>query len=246
VMTSLLVDIGNTNIKSALYSDGCLSDRRSFSVNTLDLTDSFETHWLSDGERPDRVLVSNVSTPSRVQALATFSKIHFDTAIEVVTPVELYRGMRTEYEDPERLGVDRWLASLAAWLRCSANVCVVDVGTALTVDVVTASGHHLGGLIAPGPTLMQHSLASGAAELDREDLSEVEFFATNTKDAMSLGCLSAFGGIFNAVDHRLESLGLRDVVWYLTGGGAEVITSQMPASFVSVPDLVLDGLAEIT
>ncbi len=245
-MASLLVDIGNTNIKSALYSDGCLSDRRSFSARIPDLTDMFETHWLSDGERPDRVLVSNVSKSSRLQTLATFSKIHFDTLIEVVTPVEFYRGMRTEYDDPERLGVDRWLASLAAWLRCSSNVCVVDVGTALTVDVVTASGRHLGGLIAPGPTLMQHSLASGAAELEREDLSEVEYFGANTKDAMSLGCLSAFGGIFNAVEQRLEGLGLTDVVWYLTGGGADAIVSQIPTEFISVPDLVLDGLAEIS
>jgi type III pantothenate kinase len=244
-MASLLIDIGNTNIKSALYSDGCLSDRRIFSINASDLTEMFETHWLSDGERPDKVLVSNVSTLSVEQALASFSKIHFDTVIEVVTPVKLYRGMKTEYEDPERLGVDRWLASLAAWLRCSSNVCVIDVGTALTVDVVTAGGLHLGGLIAPGPTLMLQSLASGAAELDREELSEVELFGTNTKDAISLGCLSAFGGIFKSVEDRLESLGLRDVVWHLTGGGAEVISAQIPTPFILVPDLVLDGLAEI-
>lgn len=244
-MASLLVDIGNTNIKSAIYSNGCLSDRRTFSVNTSDPIDMFETHWLSDGERPDKVLVSNVATPSVAKALASFSKIHFDTVIKIVKPVKSYKGMKTEYEDPERLGVDRWLASLAAWVRCRSNVCVVDVGTALTVDVVTAAGLHLGGLIAPGPTLMQQSLASGAAELVRAELSEVEFFGTNTVDAMSLGCLSAFGGIFNTVEHRLESLGLREVVWYLTGGGAEVIASQIPAVFISVPDLVLDGLAEI-
>ena len=243
-MASLLVDIGNTNIKSAVYSDGRLSERRIFSVNGSDPIDMFETHWLSDGERPDKVLVSNVSTPSVIHALASFSKIHFDTVVEVVKPVKLYRGMKTEYDDPERLGVDRWLASLAAWLRCLSNVCVVDVGTALTIDVVTAGGVHLGGLIAPGPTLMQQSLASGAAELVREDMSEVEFFGTNTKDAMSLGCLSAFGGIFNTVENRLDSLGLRDVVWYLTGGGAEAIASQIPAVFTSAPDLVLDGLVE--
>lgn len=243
-MASLLVDIGNTNIKSAVYTNGCLSERRIFSVKGADPIDTFETHWLSDGDRPDKVLVSNVSTASLVDALASFSKIHFDAVIEVVKPVKTYRGMKTEYEDPERLGVDRWLASLAAWLRCHTNVCVVDVGTALTVDVVTAGGLHLGGLIAPGPDLMQQSLASGAVELVKGDLSEVEFFGTNTRDAMSLGCLSAFGGVFNTVKNRLDGLGLRDVVWFLTGGGAEAISSQIPAVFISVPDLVLDGLVE--
>ena len=104
-MVSLLVDIGNTNIKSAVYSDGCLSERRIFSVNGSDPIDMFETHWLSDGERPDKVLVSNVSTPSVIHALASFSKIHFDTVVEVVKPVKLYRGMKTEYDDPERLGL---------------------------------------------------------------------------------------------------------------------------------------------
>ena len=74
-MASLLVDIGNTNIKSAVYSDGRLSERRIFSVNGSDPIDMFETHWLSDGERPDKVLVSNVSTPSVIHALVSFIQV---------------------------------------------------------------------------------------------------------------------------------------------------------------------------
>lgn len=245
MMSSLLVDIGNTNIKSGMCSDGEIQAHKDFSTVCGDLAEVFEQNWLSDGERPERVLVSNVSDVAIVDALATFSAIHFNVDIEVIRPFKSYKGMTTQYDDPHRLGVDRWLVSLAAWLKSSGDVCVVDVGTALTVDIVTSQGVHLGGLIAPGPSLMKASLLSGTADLECDSFVQVEHFATNTADAISLGCLSSFGGVFNEVETRLQGLGLHDVNWYLTGGGAEAVVAQMRAPFTLVPELVLEGLAQI-
>ena len=93
---------------------------------------------------------------------------------------------------------------------------------------------------------MKASLASGAFDLEYEAFSEVEVFATNTQDAMSLGCLSAFGGIFNVVETRLKIAGLGEAQWFLTGGAAEIVAPQMRAPFTLVPELVLDGLARMT
>ena len=73
--------------------------------------------------------------------------------------------LRNGYEQPQQMGVDRWVAMLAAWERHHAAACIVDCGTAITLDVVSESGHHLGGVIAPGISLMHEALASRTAQL---------------------------------------------------------------------------------
>ena len=120
-------------------------------------------------------------------------------------------------------------------------MCVIDVGTALTVDVVTTDGSHLGGLIAPGPELLRLSLTRGTAQLESEGLSLVDGFADNTRDAISLGCTDAIGGLFDRVAARLAPR--VHFQWYLTGGAGALVEALLPVSARHVPDLVLRGLA---
>src|SRR3546814_5490867 len=71
-----------------------------------------------------------------------------------------WHGLRNAYREPERLGVDRWLAMIAAWHTHRGAACIANAGTALTVDVIDAQGQHLGGIIAAGLAAQQRDRKS--------------------------------------------------------------------------------------
>jgi type III pantothenate kinase len=237
----LLVDIGNTRVKAALFDNA-----------DLQLLPSSATHgaqpfgeWAAAiATRPARVLVANVAGAEIASELVRYARARWQLDAEFVLPCRSRAGMTTHYVLPTKLGVDRWLAALAAFHEERGAVCVIDVGTALTVDVVTADGSHLGGLIAPGPDLLRTSLTRGTAQLESEGLNLVAGFADNTHDAISLGCTDAIGGLLHRVAARLERVAPGQTFrWYLTGGAAPVVEALLPAPARHLPDLVLRGLA---
>ncbi len=241
----LLVDIGNTRIKSALWQNGAL-------VPWPALPTAAPAHfadWPQDADgapHPRRALVSNVAGPNVAAALVQHVYGRWGVEAEFVEPRRSFAGMTTDYAEPQRLGVDRWLAALAAWHATRAAVCVVDLGTALTVDVVTAAGRHLGGLIAPGMDLMRESLSRGTAQLPRSEAHAVKGFATNTADAIALGCGEAVAGLLGRVRTRLAAQGEADnMAWFVTGGGAEAVLPMLGWPCRHDPDLVLRGLVVV-
>ena len=236
----LLVDIGNTRIKAGVFT--------AHGIEALPPLDRHAEHpfapWMIEGDGPTRVVVSNVAGAGIAGALAQYVFERWHVEAEFVTPARARCGMTTRYSEPERLGVDRWLAALAAWRDADDTACVLDMGTALTVDVVTAQGEHLGGLIAPGIDLMRQSLTRGTAQLTSNHADDVSGFAINTNDAIALGCRAALRGLVEQVRSRIEANPeTRSARWYLTGGGAPLLEACIDWPAESVPDLVLRGLA---
>ena len=74
-------------------------------------------------------------------------------------------GVVNSYDDHSRMGVDRWLVMLAAYNDCNKACCIVDCGSAITVDYVAADGQHQGGYIIPGLRLMRGTLLQNTAEI---------------------------------------------------------------------------------
>lgn len=237
----LLIDIGNTRIKAALVEGG--QPRMLPPLGTRDHA-PFSAWQDAIATPPSRVLVSNVAGPEMAMHVLRYTRERWRLEPEFALPCRSRAGMTTRYQHPEKLGVDRWLAALAAWHEARGAVCVCDVGTALTIDVVTSEGTHLGGLIAPGPDLLRTSLTRGTAQLESDGLSLVQGFADNTRDAISLGCTDALGGLLQRVAARLAQHEPREEFrWYLTGGAAPLVEALLPAPAVHLPDLVLRGLA---
>ncbi|MEX2479949.1 MAG: type III pantothenate kinase [Gammaproteobacteria bacterium] len=238
----LLIDIGNTRIKAAAWHGGELEALPA--LPTAAATDW--RPWLADlrpSGQPRRVLVSNVAG---IEVAGELARHVFDTwgiEAEFVVPTRRCHGMTTSYREPARLGVDRWLAALAAWHLHPGAVAVVDLGTALTIDVVDTGGRHLGGLIAPGLELMRTSLTRGTAQLASTGIAAVAGFGTNTEDGISLGCWSAVAGLLRETRARVNRTpGCDDAVWFLTGGGASDIQGMFDWPVQCSPDLVLRGL----
>ncbi len=153
-------------------------------------------------------------------------------------------GVKCAYEKPEQLGVDRWLAVLAASHRYPADVVViVDCGSAITVDVV-AEGCHLGGYIAPGLRLMMSALYRNTSQVKVAAMSAEELsLGCNTDDAVSSGVLSMAVGLVERVC-RDEALASGSLSLVVTGGDGGELVRHLDVScpVYRCDDLVLEGL----
>lgn len=153
-------------------------------------------------------------------------------------------GIDVDVEKPEAVGVDRLLAAGSAFRQVGGSVIVVDVGTALTVDLVSASGCFMGGTISPGLKAMTRVLASDTSLLPEVRLeAPASAVGRDTPECIRAGVVFGAAG---AVDRVVEELidatdGAPRVV--LTGGDAPVLSPYLKSPHHSEPDLVLRGLA---
>jgi len=234
----LLIDIGNSRIKWARAEQG----RVGAPISAPPEAASFEGLGQLP-EAPERVLVSSVAGQRLDAALCSFCEQHWSLrpVFAVSEPERL--GLRNAYADHRLLGVDRWLAMLAAWSRCRSACCVVDAGTALTVDLVDAGGQHLGGYIVPGTRLMTAALEQRTADIARHRAAEPGAPAgqaapgRNTADAVAAGSRQAQAGL---VRQALEQLG-GSARLFLTGGEAAQLAPLL-AGAEHRAALVLEGL----
>ena len=154
--------------------------------------------------------------------------------------------MTNEYEHPAKLGVDRWCALIGARHLQSGACIVVGAGTATTVDMLSADGRFLGGVILPGFELMKRSLSENTAALPFAEGAYVER-PRNTADAIETGVLHAQAGAIERMTVQLQKLaGLRKPpVCLVSGGAAQVIAAALGTPLRIVDHLVLEGVARI-
>ncbi|MEO7251452.1 MAG: type III pantothenate kinase [Arenimonas sp.] len=150
--------------------------------------------------------------------------------------------LRIAYPDPTRLGVDRFLALLAACERDDGPWLIVSAGSALTVDLLDADGRHLGGLIAPMPAAMRAALAQQFSQLDVPE-GQSRDFADNTADAIASGAQAALLGLVERASRiAADRLGVVPTL-LVCGGAADSLDALDGAHVVKLPWLVLDGMA---
>lgn len=165
----------------------------------------------------------------------------FGVSAEFAVSESQCRGVRNGYDVPERLGVDRWLAAIAAYEDARDACCIIDCGTTITMDIVSARGGHFGGFIVPGLKLMREALAGRSSALLVPDTGIDTTPGTNTAEAITHGtCNMALGFIRDQYWQIFKRRG--QVQWYFTGGDAPVLVPHLEWEHKLVPDLVLDGL----
>lgn len=228
-----LVELGHTRLKRArLKDDGALGMTVAESILAF-------AGW-AEAHPGAQVTLAGVPAPAIVERLVGMMA---DAGIrcrrvalgEPVLPVSpAYRS----------LGVDRWLAFNAAWVLHETALCVIDVGTATTVDVVDASGAHRGGWILPGLEAARAGLLEKAPGLERprEAATLPLSPATDTAQALERGLvLQQIGAIRLGIERSGVVLGRAPIV-VLTGGAAATVQSALDIDDLQ-PDLVLHGLA---
>lgn len=246
---ALLFDVGNTRIKWGVLEDGNLARTGSVTQRTL-RERGIESLTRKLPKRVGTALACNVAGPEVGTRLARAIGIHIGGDLRYVRSERAAFGVRSGYKQPRSLGVDRWVAIIGAWAEFHRAACVVDAGTAMTIDVIDDDGQHLGGQIIPGIRLLGDALAVdtsdvGAARRKPVKLAEPrDWFATGTEKAVASGSVNALCGAVDRSMELLGDLGL-DPVLVLTGGDASRILSGLGGSPKSRPNLVLEGLAHM-
>lgn len=236
----LLADLGNTRLKLAvLKPDGRPGPVLAIAHAQADFGDRLDAALREPGQLSGIWLASS-RTPQASEQLARH--------LAAVAPLRIARvidgvdGLRLAYTEPQRLGVDRYLAMLGACQRGVKGALVVLVGTAMTIDALAPGGRHLGGLILSSPARMRAALSRDAPHLPAEGGRLVEF-ADNSLDALYSGCLQAASSLVEQRYARLRSAAAPAASLLLAGGGAAELRGALSPEAELLPDLVLEGLA---
>jgi type III pantothenate kinase len=234
----LLLDIGNSAGKWLLVSspEECRRGR-----GTLDQLPDQLVEDVGEALSEATVLIASVAAPAQEQALAARLR-DLGCRVWFARSRGELNGLINAYADPERMGVDRWLAMVAARRRCSGEFCVVDAGSALTIDLVAANGQHEGGYIIPGSALMERALFADTQRV-RYDAAAAPALdpGRSTAEAVSHGALLAQAGAVSLALAAVRERGLNPQL-FLCGGGAELLQSVLKDESVHAPDLVFEGL----
>ena len=200
--------------------------------------------WAKDAAAqpaPQAVVIANVAG-ERFRAPMERLLAGWRCRVLWVRPAAQGYGIVNRYRRPEQLGADRWCALVAAQEAPGAKL-VVGVGTAVTVDALSAAGVFEGGVILPGPTLMQANLAANTVQLAAE-AGEYEMFPRETANAIMTGALLAIAGTVDRMAETLAQQAGAVEVW-LTGGGASSLLPLLRPPVQHKPRLVLEGLLSI-
>ncbi|MFA5941255.1 MAG: type III pantothenate kinase [Sinimarinibacterium sp.] len=232
---NLLLDIGNSRLKWALADEngllrtGAAAHHGDPAAAVLELP----------SEIPAEVWVAHVTGAAHEATLAQALRQRYGTDPRFARSSAHWHGLSSAYAEPQRLGVDRWLVMIAAWAQAPSACCVVDAGTALTIDCVDGHGQHLGGVICAGLQTQQratlghtrfetrHSPDSYRGQLGRDTEACV-------REGAFLACLGAIERGAAAVGAGARRL--------ITGGDAGLLCPHLPPGWDHRPHLVLEGL----
>lgn len=248
-MTTLLVDIGNTRIKWARL-DGARLNPGKAAVHSAWRPADYGRRLFRSTRGLERILVASVAGARVNRALAAAARRARVPARFITVP---RRGgdVTVGYVEPWRLGVDRFAAVVGAHeLFKTVPVCVVGVGTAMTIDLVGADGRHRGGVIVPAPNLMVATLLTGTHGIRRRAqggaVGGKGIFGRSTRDAIVLGSRYAAAALIDRAVEEASGLLRREPLVVLTGGEAPAVGPLLRSRCVGVPDLVLRGLAVLS
>lgn len=246
----LQIDIGNSRIKWRLMN-----------VHKPLLAGSQATATILSGKplalqgvtSVSEVRIASVANPAVITSLRHQLAERFSVSIKMPQVTAKAGGVTCGYKNPQQLGVDRWLAIVAAYHQFPERLLVVDAGSAITLDLVSPGGQHQGGYIIPGLRLMNEALRGGteAVDVTASNASDLLNPGEDSQQAVNKGCLMA---AVAAVEKLASQHPIRVVV---TGGDAEVLINGLglasdrvdkelikPKNMIThCPDLVLDGLS---
>jgi len=241
----MLLDSGNTRIKWANHEDEAVVSPGAF-VHAGDADAAVDALLGAVTIAPDSLVIANVAGAGFAAAFAAGAMARWKLQPQFASTQGVAGHLRNAYADPGRLGVDRWLTMLAATAQSREAVCIVDAGTAITIDVVAADGEHEGGYILPGLDLMRRALTDDTGDLaqftagEAADAGAAPAPGRTTATAIAHGAVAAACALIDRCAHPSSGDNRRVVV---TGGDAGRIVPHLAIGFEHRPHLVLEGLA---
>jgi type III pantothenate kinase len=242
----LVVDVGNTHTHFGVFREGEheVAEHWRFATvreSTGDelgaaLSNLLALRGMSFTDVRDSIVSSTV--PQLSEQWTLMSERYLRQRMLVVGPT-IRTGMPIRMDNPHEVGADRLVNSVAAYERVRDTVVVVDFGTAITYDAVSASGEYLGGIITPGAEISIDALYERAAKLPKVELAEPRsLIGKSTVDAIRSGIVYGFAGQVEGIVRRLrDELGPRTPV-IATGGLAAALVPFVRETIDEVDDLL--------
>jgi type III pantothenate kinase len=244
----LALDVGNTNITVGIFRNGELADHRRLRTAREQTSDEWGILLSSllrladlDPKMLDGIMISSVVPPLN-SSLAEMSQRYFNIQATFVT-TDTPTGLKILYDNPAEVGADRIVNSVAALHKYGGPCVIVDLGTAITFDVVSASAEYLGGIIMAGIGISAEALFSRTARLPFVDFRKpARVIGTNTVASMQSGLYyGALGAIDGMVERLISELG-PDTKIVATGGHAGMIAGGSRHIHHVDENLTLEGL----
>lgn len=237
----ILIDAGNSRFKWARFTDqGPLQlgsryyDDRDRAGHVIEILTELN---------PSKVLVASVLGEDFELRLRAWARLNPSLEIEFIKTLSSVYGIQIAYAEPERLGVDRFVALVAANTHLKTASVIVDCGTAVTVDALASSGRHLGGLILPGLGMMRSALVSDTHRISlSEGSKDIALFACDTGDAVLSGTLRTLAAAIDRIGTDMEAQLNEPVTRILSGGDAESLMPLLRHDYLYDPLLILKGV----
>ena len=240
---NLLLDIGNSRIKWALAGEDGWQSGTPLVRGDKAFKDIARPAW-KDLDVPERVIVSSVAGSDYDKSVRTWVKRRWKLDVEFLVATEACCGVVNAYRQPQWLGADRWASLLAARELFRGPVCIVDCGTAVTIDALAGDGRHLGGLIVPGLDMMVDALTrrTPGVVLTAAGEQEVSLLGRDTASAVTGGTLYAVVSLLDRVYADVTAELGRATRAVITGGDAGRVLPLLGTRPRHEPELVLKGL----
>lgn len=247
----LVIDVGNSNIVFGVYEGKDLIYNWRISTNKERTSDEygltfrqiFSYHEI-DAEEIDDIIISSV-VPNLMHTLPNMSKKYFEIDPVVIGP-GVKTGMNILYDNPKEVGADRIVNAVAAYEKYGGPLIIVDIGTAITFDVINRKGDYLGGVIAPGIRISADALFMRTAKLPKvEILKPDKVIGRNTVSSIQSGMVYGYIGMIDFIIEKMveeSEIPLNEFKIIGTGGFSQLITNE--SKYIDQMDtlLTLEGL----
>jgi len=248
----LAIDAGNTNCVFALVDEGEIRARWRIATDPRRTADEYAVwlHQLLELEGfgrgdVDKVIIGTV-VPRALHNLEVLSTKYFGVKPLVAGVGDAAWPIALDVDEPQSVGADRVLNTIAAHAKHPSDLIVIDFGTATTFDVVDFSGAYKGGIIAPGINLSLDALVSAAAKLPRIAIAapqDSSVVGRTTETQMLIGVYWGYVAMIEGLVERLKAEIGRPVRVIATGGLAILFDKHTDVFDAIEPDLTIHGLA---
>ena len=246
----LAIDIGNSHTVIGLFAGSNLTHSWRIKTDRKGTSDEIAAtfHGLFsmvkiDFDQVSGVIIASVVPPIEGSWLA-FAKTLVPEPLMV--DKQLATGMPIRIDDPSEVGADRIVNAVAGYHKYNSALIIIDFGTAITFDCVSAQGEYLGGAIAPGVSISLEALGRQTARLPRVNIDNPPPcpIGATTVAAIQSGVLYGYGGLVEGLVERLRAQFSPDRPTVIaTGGMARLIAPYAPSIEKVEPILTLEGLS---
>ncbi len=237
----LLIDSGNSRVKWGWGSkDGIVANA---ALENREIESTLQRLWGRELV-PCKIWLANSAGERREHQLRHIVEVLWGIEVHSVRSSTSFGGIINSYHAPGQLGVDRWLGLIASWRRVRGSLCLVDCGTAITIDLINGSGNHQGGVILPEIGVSWAEFAEKVPHLSLDQGSSSSLLlGKSTEEGLRYGQSGSVATVDRVLEEIFQQHGLATLL--VTGGGGKILQQESAFGFLRVENLVLEGLFQV-